>query len=130
MHNEAEVRRVIAFLNDALAIDPDWVKAMVEHRPYCNKGIEDHPTIQAVGSDEAGGPAAGFIGLLNGIYGVRPGTTCGYIGVDCNGDFLNSPDYKILKFVYTPDDSKAPPADVIKNLGKTVDMVPAATWHD
>jgi hypothetical protein len=55
----------VAFLNEALALDSDFVQALVTHRPHCNQALADHPTIP-VGKAEKGGFRTGFIGVLNG----------------------------------------------------------------
>lgn len=70
----------VEFLNKCLALDPDWVKALVTFRPPCNDAILNHPSIQCLGPDE-GGPAAGIVGLLNGHLGDGYGP----IGIEFEG---------------------------------------------
>lgn len=56
---------LVEFLNETLALDPDFVQALVTYRPPCNQALADHPTIP-VGKAEQGGFKTGFIGVLNG----------------------------------------------------------------
>ena len=55
----------IAFLNEALKLDPDAVKALCDTRVPCNKAMANHSSIQV------GGATVGLIGLLNGLFGAR-----------------------------------------------------------
>jgi len=53
-----------AFLNEVLASDPEFMRALVSHRPSCNQALADHPTIP-VGKAEDG-YRTGFLGIVNG----------------------------------------------------------------
>lgn len=62
-----DVDEMIAFLNGLLAIDRDFIEAIVAKRFPCNAAMADHPTVQVV-SD---GPfRAGLLGILNGYFGA------------------------------------------------------------
>nr|GLK21701.1 hypothetical protein GCM10017606_25280 [Microbacterium terregens] len=61
---------LVAFLNSLVALDRDWMDALVKHRPECNLALARHPTVQVGRHGE--GYHAGLIGLLNGIVGEEP----------------------------------------------------------
>ena len=61
------VDEVIAILNEALKLDPDWISSLMQFRPLCNKAIAYHPYIQVGINQEKF--EAGFLGLLNGFFG-------------------------------------------------------------
>ncbi len=61
--------RLITLLNEALALDPKAIEALVETRVPCNDALADHPTIQV--SVEPGSDAkVGLLGILNGLCGT------------------------------------------------------------
>lgn len=55
----------IRLLNEAFAADPVAMEVLMGVRVRVNEAMQNHPTIQ-VGADNT----LGFIGLLNGIFGV------------------------------------------------------------
>ena len=66
---------LIAFLNEALAIDHDAVAALVKHRVRCNEAMGNHPTIQCWSDVELpvflkGVYEVSMLGLLNGFCGT------------------------------------------------------------
>ena len=80
---------VVDLLNEFLKLDPQAAEELMFYRAVCNKAVEEHPTIQvrvtdesdvyfAVGADHIA--RIGFIGLLNGMFGVD-GDDNGAIGM-------------------------------------------------
>ena len=73
-----DAKVAVAFLNEALKLDPVAVQGLFEHRVPCNDALRDHPTIQvaAAGAEPVPGEPArdqasvGILGLLNGLFGV------------------------------------------------------------
>jgi len=66
-----ELRLVVDRLNSMLAVDPDAIEALVNHRIDCNETLAGHPTCQ-VRARKGGGPpyTVGFLGVINGILGI------------------------------------------------------------
>jgi hypothetical protein len=62
-----ETDDLIDYLNELVAIDPDFMTALVATRHPCNRALVDHPTVQ-VGLDR-GRLVAGILGVLNGFCG-------------------------------------------------------------
>jgi hypothetical protein len=60
------------FLNELLKTDPTTINALFNIRIYCNQGFSEHPTVQ-VGCQGEGKRKVcqvGFIGILNGLFGI------------------------------------------------------------
>ena len=68
---EESADEIIAFLNEAAAIDPMAMGKLIADRVSCNGTMADHPTIQ-VTLLEGGYTTVGFLGMLNGIIGAIP----------------------------------------------------------
>lgn len=64
-----EADDLIAFLNEILNTDPDFMQQLVDHRLPCNQLLADHPTLQ-VGAGMEHRRVAGVLGLLNGFIGT------------------------------------------------------------
>jgi hypothetical protein len=79
-----DMDRVIAVLNSAVQADPDAMRALVETRIPCNMKLAEHPTIQiAADLDGQGGytnPRIGFLGVLNGLFGMNDKGQGGIVG--------------------------------------------------
>ena len=60
---------MVEFLNEICRIDPYAMYELIESRVPCNQELSDHPTVQ-VQLDRDGGPVVGFLGVLNGWYGL------------------------------------------------------------
>ncbi len=63
------VEEFVVFMNNLLEVDPDFVKSLVGFRTPCDTGLVEHPTVQVgwLGDDFH---IAGFIGVMNGFFGV------------------------------------------------------------
>lgn len=86
---------VIAVLNEALAIDGSAIKALCELRVPCNKELADHPTIQVMANKEGTEFKVGFIGILNGLFGISSdgwGAIAAEFEVVCPKDYNHSTD--------------------------------------
>ena len=88
------ITRLNAILSSSEEVRSD-IERLVETRIPCSPGTLAHPTIQAVGNP-SGGFTIGFLGLLNGLVGVRPDST-GHIAAE----FGDSPDGRLERFVRT-----------------------------
>ena len=59
--------RVVVFLNELAALDPNVLTELIEHRVPCNAAFAEHPTVQCTAS-----PATVvLLGILNGLCGVN-----------------------------------------------------------
>lgn len=92
-----ETDDLIRFLNDLLAVDREFVTALLNHRPTCNEALADHPSVQV--SADSGVYRTGVLGVLNGYAGtVETGEKAGWgpITAMFEGDVL-------LRFERTPE---------------------------
>jgi len=66
------VDRIVAYLNELLAHDPDAVNSLCLNRVPCGKALATHPTVQVqVVRDETGiDYSVGILGILNGLCGA------------------------------------------------------------
>jgi len=87
---------VCNLLNELLAIDYEAVKNLVSSRVRCNQTLADHPTVQARQYQGDEYPSVGLIGILNGLFGIRPDG----MGVMC---YTQDDDGKITEFKETPN---------------------------
>lgn len=60
--------QAVAVLNEALALDPQAISALVSTRVRCTKALAGHPSIQ-VGSVGETEYEVGLLGILNGLFG-------------------------------------------------------------
>lgn len=67
--SKVTVEHAVAVLNEALALDPKAIGALLATRIPCNAELAEHPTIQ-VCEDPRGKTTVGILGMLNGIFGV------------------------------------------------------------
>ena len=67
--NKMSAKEVVEFLNELLEIDPFAMNALFNIRVFCNTKLADHETVQVLGV-EGGVGSVGFIGILNGMFGV------------------------------------------------------------
>ena len=72
----------VIFLNNVLKIDHEALLRLINYRVECNLGLAEHPTIQ-VGKYAPNSYNVGFLGLLNGLFGVHPETIYGHITMEC-----------------------------------------------
>jgi len=63
------IQEVVGFLNELLDIDQCTISSMMSTRFSCRRHLADHATVQ-VGSLGAEHCVVGFIGLLNGLFGI------------------------------------------------------------
>jgi hypothetical protein len=69
----------IKFLNEIHALDPTVLPKLISHRVECNQALADHPTVQVgfcgefgeMNSGLADKYVVGFMGILNGLFGIR-----------------------------------------------------------
>lgn len=61
---------VIAFLNELIATDKMAVENLISHKVQCNDEMTDHPSVQVEGTNSEYYNLVGFLGILNGMFGV------------------------------------------------------------
>lgn len=91
----------VAVLNRALEADHEAITDLFRTRVQCNDTLADDPTIQVKGIKEDDGtftPYVGLIGIINGIFDIRPDGK-GYIAM------FNGADGTLTHFGITPDGS-------------------------
>jgi hypothetical protein len=89
------LKEVISFLNELLQTDPMAINALFNLRVYCNKDLKDHPTVQVgcEGKDNQMVCLVGFIGILNGLFGIDE-KGWGHIGINMdNGKITRFEEY-------------------------------------
>ena len=64
------IDEVIEFLNEASACDADAITQLVTQRVMCSEGLANHPSIQVRKADHNGFYSVGFLGVLNGLFGI------------------------------------------------------------
>jgi hypothetical protein len=81
--------KAVDLLNEIHALDPTVLMALINYRVPCNAEFADHPTVQVSKipdeecHDDERPYQVGFLGILNGIFGVA-GDGYGYIGAECD----------------------------------------------
>ena len=75
MKNEAVVFHpatddLVAFLNELVMLDGEFIERLVQTRIECNVKVAEHPTIQTLTGPD-GVSLCGLLGLLNGFCGVH-----------------------------------------------------------
>lgn len=68
-----EPQRAVDVLNEIFEQDPEVLHKLVNYRVPCNEVLAEHPSVQ-VGykeDDPEKGYEVGFLGILNGIFGVK-----------------------------------------------------------
>jgi hypothetical protein len=68
LKNQITVDDVCALLNELLVADYNCVSKLLNIHEECNDKIADHPTVIVTNEQR---PSIGFIGILNGLFGVR-----------------------------------------------------------
>ena len=97
IRKELNVEDTVAFLNELVKIDRQAMQELVESRVVCNDGMAGHSTVQVQDvrdpDSRAGAtdtvPAMGFLGVLNGLFGVfdeGPKKGCGPIAASFSDD--------------------------------------------
>ena len=84
-HNSIDVEDVIAFLNDLLRVDRSAVSRLIETRVPCNECVANHPSVQVQADPGGKNPSVGFLGVLNGMFGVDE-EGWGQIGMEVTDD--------------------------------------------
>ena len=64
--NKVDAAGAVAFLNSLLEFDKQAIKSLIDSRVFCNKELQNHPTVQVGGID---GTQVGLLGILNGMFG-------------------------------------------------------------
>lgn len=82
---EVTAPEAAGILNRALAADPSAIAALLNHRVSCSLALAEDETIQCghPGDDPTKGLEVGLLGIINGIFGIRP-NHCGYIVAECD----------------------------------------------
>jgi hypothetical protein len=82
------VDEVVEFLNQAIATDAEAIHNLCNIRFQCNETLANHPTIQVQSyKTDSGLFRVGFLGVLNGLFGIDArtgfGSIAGVFGVWC-----------------------------------------------
>lgn len=89
------IEETIEYLNELNRLDPKAMLALVRFRWYgITKGLADHPSCQVVGSGR--NASVGFIGILNGMFGMRDD---GWGGISMVVDTAEDDPERITKLV-------------------------------
>lgn len=64
------VNEVLEVLNSAIEDDRDAIQRLIDSRVECNEKLAHHPTIQVGNYFEKGKFHVGFLGILNGLFGI------------------------------------------------------------
>jgi len=91
INETVSVEQAIKLLNEMLVIDPDATQNLLDNRVKCNETLANHPTIQVRQYENDKYPQVGFVGVLNGLFGIDDVSGIGAIccEVDNNGKILN-----------------------------------------
>ena len=82
IRNDINMEYVEEFLNNLLQVDREFTNNLIMARFKCNDKLTCHPTIQNIMNHEMTGVYAGFLGVLNGMFGVDDeGATKGSGGI-------------------------------------------------
>lgn len=74
---------VIEFLNELVEIDKDCIENLIKNRVLCNNKMRDHDTVQVGCFPDL---SVGFLGVLNGLFGVFDDGPKEYWGAICYDD--------------------------------------------
>lgn len=80
--------QAVQILNEALGADPAAINTMFKHRTKCNEKLANHKRIQVRAyplEGDPGIPNVGVLGLLNGIFGIKP-SGYGFIQTELEGE--------------------------------------------
>ena len=88
-------QEVCEFMNELIAIDEECIRNLINARVRCNIALANHETVQ-VGVEPTKGYNVGFLGVLNGLFGVNEnqwGCLIAHYGDD----------KKLIRFDYNPN---------------------------
>lgn len=87
----------IRVLNRIHAADPTVLPQLIAYRVPCNEALADDPTVQVGEIPDSDGWQVGFLGVLNGIFGVDA-NTWGYIAAN-----FTDADGELTEFIRTAE---------------------------
>ena len=91
MSNVMRLLACVEMLNEIHRLDPTVMPKLIAFRVPCNEALANHPSVQVgVAKENLGTPEqyiVGFLGILNGIFGVRE-DGYGFIGAEYDGKNL------------------------------------------
>lgn len=67
---QVTVDQAIDFLNDLVKMDRSFVATLVRTKHECNEDVLNHSTVQVTYGRGASEISAGFLGVLNGLFGT------------------------------------------------------------
>jgi len=87
IHKSITVEDALEVLNRAAKTDPEAMESLRNAQVYCNEALADDPTIQVNSYSEKGKTKVGFLGIINGLFGIDDesgmGAICMAYNVDC-----------------------------------------------
>lgn len=87
---------IVQKLNEINELDSSVLPKLINYRVRCNDKFANHPTIQVGQANYPPGYQVGFLGILNGLIGVKT-DDWGYVAADMN------PDGSIKRFLILED---------------------------
>jgi hypothetical protein len=84
----------VKILNEIHQLDPTVLQPIIDYRVPCNEALANHPTVQVGHWKPDGGLKVGFLGILNGIFGVND-KGWGWIAAE----FSEPPEHKLKGFI-------------------------------
>ncbi|MES1975734.1 MAG: hypothetical protein V4472_25025 [Pseudomonadota bacterium] len=81
----AAIDQALAVLNRIHKADPSVLPTLIAHRVSCNQAVADDPSVQVGKRAADDGWEVGFLGIINGLFGVDA-SGWGYIAASFNKD--------------------------------------------
>lgn len=69
-NSSVSVGETVEFLNEMLGLDRQFTERLMWARIRCNRQIAEHESIQCRSEPGGGRGKAGFLGVLNGVFGI------------------------------------------------------------
>lgn len=85
------VNETIDFLNSITQLDRKAIQKLIENRVECNEQLARHPTVQTGKWGTPKNHSIGFLGILNGLFGIDEkgwGTIAAIFEVKCPNNHL------------------------------------------
>ena len=95
---EITPEKLVAFLNELIAIDPEAMTNLFKYRTKCNNALTEHPTVQV------GNGTVSLVGIINGLCGINE-NGWGYIATN----FKQDPEGNLTELISV---------DLIMDMGK------------
>ncbi len=64
------IDEAVDFLNHLIELDRNAVAGIISNRVRCNRSLAEHESVQVLVDSRANAARVGFLGVLNGLFGV------------------------------------------------------------